>query len=101
MLWRGQAELPSRAGLGGALDMGLFEMGLTFLLWLAALRSATHVSRVGNLIFLSPFLSLLFIRWLLDEPIAPATFVGLALIVVAVLYQQRARRRSEPVAAAE
>ena len=89
MLWRGELSLPSGAALAGALYVGLFEMGLTFLLWLGALRAAVSVSRVGNLIFLSPFLSLLFIHFLLREPIAPATFVGLVLIVLAVYYQQR------------
>lgn len=88
MLWRDEMVLPSAAALAGALYVGLFEMGLTFLLWLGAMRSAVSVSRVGNLIFLSPFLSLVFIHYVLEETIAPATFVGLALIVLAVYYQQ-------------
>lgn len=92
MLYHGEMVLPGAAALAGALYVGLFEMGLTFLLWLGAMRSAEHVSRVGNLIFLSPFLSLVFIHFLLHEPIAPATFVGLTLIVCAVWYQQRGSR---------
>jgi drug/metabolite transporter (DMT)-like permease len=95
MLWQGEVQWPGTQGILGALWVGVFEMGLTFMLWLGALRAATHVSRVSNLIFLSPFLSLVFIYLLLHEPIAPATFIGLGLIVTAVVVQQRARR-SEP-----
>lgn len=89
LFWQGEAELPPWRGLAGAFYVGVFEMGLTFLLWLGAMRSAAHVSRVSNLIFLSPFLSLLFIRYFLDEAISPATFIGLAMIICAVIYQQR------------
>lgn len=92
MLWQGEAGWPGAQGVLGALWVGVFEMGLTFMLWLGALRAATHVSRVSNLIFLSPFLSLVFIYLFLHEPIAPATFAGLGLIVAAVVLQQRARR---------
>lgn len=100
MLWQSGGHWPGFQGLLGALWVGVFEMGLTFMLWLGAMRAATHVSRVSNLIFLSPFLSLVFIYLFLHEPIAPATFVGLALIVAAVLLQQRARRL-EPAPAPE
>ncbi|MBA4503165.1 DMT family transporter [Marinobacterium marinum] len=100
MAWQGELQLPAWQGLLGAAYVGLFEMGLTFMLWLGALRAATHVSRISNLIFLSPFLSLIFIHFLLHEPIAPATFVGLGLIVTAVVWQQHAAR-SEPMTAAE
>ena len=100
ILWQGEWQLPAWQGLLGAAYVGLFEMGLTFMLWLGAMRAATHVSRISNLIFLSPFLSLVFIHLLLHEPIAPATFIGLGLIVIAVVWQQRAAR-SEPAPAAE
>ncbi|WP_246019541.1 DMT family transporter [Corallincola spongiicola] len=72
----------------GAAYVGLFEMGITFILWLTALRLTDSAARVGNLIFLSPFLSLLFIYGLLGEAIHPATYIGLAFIVCGVLAQQ-------------
>ncbi len=100
MAWEDELIVPSLQGLLGAAYVGLFEMGVTFLLWLGAMRSATHVSRISNLIFLSPFLSLVFIRLFLNEPIVPATFIGLALIVGAVVLQQKFKV-SEPAPAAE
>ena len=80
---------PGWRGLAGAAYVGLFEMGVTFALWSTALRLSTGVSRIGNLIFLSPLVSLVFIATILGEPIHPATLVGLALIIPGVLLQQR------------
>lgn len=76
------------AGVGSAIYVGLFEMGITFLLWMRALQLATHTSRVSNLIFLAPFISLLLIHFILGEHIGLSTFIGLVLIVLAVAYQQ-------------
>lgn len=76
-------------GLLAAVYVGLFEMGVTWLLWSTALRAASNVSRVGNLIFLAPLLSLTFIATVLGERIHPATLLGLAFILPGVVLQQR------------
>ncbi|MFH1572246.1 MAG: DMT family transporter [Gemmatimonadota bacterium] len=78
----------SLAGLLGALYVGLIEMGVTFVLWLSALRLAENTSRVGNLIFLSPFLSLVFIHFFVGERILPSTVVGLGLIIGGLAVQR-------------
>jgi len=75
-------------GLSAALYIGLFEMGITFALWSSALRLASSVARIGNLIFLAPLFSLVLIATVLGETIHPATLVGLALIIPGVLLQQ-------------
>lgn len=76
------------SGLLGAAYVGLFEMGITFVIWLAALKTAANIARISNLIFLSPFLSLILISVMLDETILPATLAGLALILAGTLVQQ-------------
>jgi drug/metabolite transporter (DMT)-like permease len=81
--------VPGWGGIAGAAYIGLFEMGVTFALWSTALRLSSGVSRVGNLIFLSPLISLLFIAGVLGESIHNATLLGLALIIPGVLLQQR------------
>ena len=81
--------IPGWTGLAGAAYVGLFEMGVTFALWSTALRLSSGVSRVGNLIFLAPLVSLVFLATILGEAIHPATLVGLALIIPGVLLQQR------------
>ena len=74
-------ELPGPAGWAGALYVGFFEMGITFLLWLKALKLAPHTATISNLIYLSPFLSLILIRSLVGEPIHPSTLAALLLIL--------------------
>ena len=83
-----QIILPTGPALLGAVYVGTVEMGITFVLWLNALKLSSNTAKVGNLIFISPFLSLVFIHFLLGETILPATFVGLVLIVGGLVYQQ-------------
>lgn len=80
---------PPLPGLLGAVYVGFFEMGACFVLWLMALRLSDNAARIGSLIFLSPFLSLFFIHFLVGETILPATFAGLVLIVAGLLWQKR------------
>ena len=80
-------------GWAGAAYVGIFEMGLTFVLWLGALQRARNAARVANLIFLSPFLSLLFIHRLVGESIEPATILGLVIIVSGLLLQRWGAQR--------
>lgn len=75
-------------GLVGAAYVGIFEMGITFVLWLSALKLSENTAKVGNLIFLSPFLSLVFIHFFVGEVILPSTLTGLALIVAGLLIQR-------------
>ena len=79
-------------GLIGAAYVGLFEMGLTFVLWLRALKLSENTAKVGTLIFISPFLSLVFIHFLVGEEILDSTYVGLVLIVCGLLIQRLKRR---------
>jgi drug/metabolite transporter (DMT)-like permease len=75
------------AGLGGAVYIGLFEMGITFVLWLRALSLARDNARVANLVYLSPFISLLFIHFVVGEEILLSSLIGLILIVTGILVQ--------------
>lgn len=69
--------------------VGLLEMGITFLLWQRALRLTVNVSRISQLIFFSPFLSLILIYFVLDEPVGLGAVVGLAVIVLGVWLNRR------------
>ncbi len=85
------SEMPpaSAEGLLAAAYVGVFEMGVSFVLWLSALRLTTSAARIGNLIFLSPFLSLFFIGTILGEGIQATTYAGLVLILGGNLLQKR------------
>jgi len=87
--------IPDTPALLGSLYIGLFEMGISFVLWLTALRLAAlpeggGTARIANLIFLSPFLSLFFISHFAGEAIQTTTFIGLGFIVAGNILMQRA-----------
>jgi drug/metabolite transporter (DMT)-like permease len=88
-----EAAVPDIRGLLGAAYVGTFEMGVTFVLWLSALKLTSSASRIGNLIFVSPFLSLVFIHLLVREEIRGSTFVGLVFIMGGLAVQQAGTRR--------
>lgn len=79
-------------GLLGALYVGVFEMGITYVLWLLALKRSANAARIGNLIFISPVFSLVFIHLLVGEEILPSTLVGLGLILAGLVIQKLGRR---------
>ncbi len=81
----------SPLGYLGAAYVGVFEMGLAFALWLSAMKNATNTARIANLIFLSPFLSLVFIHFVVGEDILPSTFAGLVLIMAGLAIQRTAK----------
>ena len=87
-LWRGDLDSVSLTGALGAVYIGLFEMGLSFILWLQAMRLTNNTARISTLIFLAPPLSLLLIWWLLNEPVMPSTLVGLVFILGGLGWQQ-------------
>jgi drug/metabolite transporter (DMT)-like permease len=92
----GGLHWPPAAAWPALAYVGLFEMGLTFVLWLTALQLSDSAARLGQLIYLTPFLSLLFLHLVVGEPIQPTTPLGLVLIVGALLWQGRDRERPAP-----
>jgi drug/metabolite transporter (DMT)-like permease len=80
---------PDMRGLLGATYVGFFEMGITFVFWLKALKLSRTTAQVSILIYLSPFLSLVLIHFIVGERILPSTIIGLIFIVAGILLQQR------------
>jgi len=80
-------SLNSGTVLGG-IYIGLFEMGVAFVLWMKAMQLTDTPIRVSSLIFLAPPLSLVFIATVLGESVATSTLVGLVLILVGLGGQQ-------------
>ncbi|KOO05657.1 DMT family transporter [Vibrio hepatarius] len=68
--------------------VGLFEMGVTFVLWLSALKLTQNTARISNLIFASPFVSLILLATIIGEEIHPTTLIGLVLIISGLVIQQ-------------
>jgi drug/metabolite transporter (DMT)-like permease len=85
-------SLPGTRGLIGIAYIGLFEMGVAFVLWLQALRLSETAAQVSNFVYISPFLSLVFIHLIVGERIAPSTIIGLVFIITGILVQHYAPR---------
>jgi oligopeptide transport system substrate-binding protein len=81
-------KVPSLRGILAIVYIGLFETGITFVLWMSALKKSSSTALVSQLVYLSPFLGMIWIRLILREAIHPATFVGLVLVVGGILVQQ-------------
>jgi len=88
----GEFALPSGYALLGNVYVGVFEMGIAFIFWQLALQKAVSTARVTNLIFLTPFVSLLIINRVLGETITLSTLAGLVLIIGGILWQQTSRK---------
>ncbi|MEN8118614.1 MAG: DMT family transporter [Bacteroidota bacterium] len=85
-------QITLRAGFYAIIYVGIFEAGITYLLWLKAMELSSNNAKIGNLVFLAPFVSLIFIRFILKETIYITTFIGLVFIVAGILVQQLDRK---------
>ena len=101
MLASSRMVIPDVKGLLGATYVGFFEMGITFVFWLKALRLSRTTAQVSNLIYLSPFLSLVLIHLIVGETIMLSTIVGLVFIVAGIIMQQRLGRIRPAIASKE
>jgi drug/metabolite transporter (DMT)-like permease len=80
-------------GVLAAVYVGIFEMGITFLFWLKALQMAESTDKVSNLVYLAPFFSLIFVHFILHEPVYYTTLAGLLLIISGIWLQNRKQVR--------
>lgn len=87
LVWKPEA-------VAGALWVGLFEMGLTYVVWLRALSLAESSAEVGSLIYITPFAALVFISLVAGEPLQSATFIGLVLVLAGLRVQGRSGDRA-------
>lgn len=81
-------KIPNLNGILGAAYVGLFEMGITFLLWLRALKLSKTTAHIANLIYLVPFLSLVVISLAVGETILFSTVIGVIFIVGGIIFQR-------------
>jgi drug/metabolite transporter (DMT)-like permease len=70
-----------------AIYVGIFEMGVTFVLWVMAIRLAPTSDRISNLVYIAPFLNLLLASRILGENIYMTTVAGIILLVAGIVIQ--------------
>ncbi|MBA7606532.1 hypothetical protein ES703_13682 [subsurface metagenome] len=88
MLLFAGVKIPNLNGILGAAYVGLFEMGITFLLWLKALKLSKTTAHVTSLIYLVPFLSLVLIFFVVGEKILFSTIIGVIFIIGGIVLQR-------------
>jgi len=81
----GRFVVPSLQAWAGIAWIGLFEMGITFILWMKALDLCRNPVRIANIVYLSPFISLFFLNRIIGESISWASLSGLLFIVLGIL----------------
>lgn len=81
-------HIPSWEALLAGIYVGGFEMGIPFLFFALAIRYTDNPALTNQMCYLSPFLSLIFISLILKEQILLTTYIGLALIVGGILFNQ-------------
>lgn len=91
VLFQDIGRIPVEA-IAGSMYIGFFEMGLTFFLWLKALKYSVTTAKVSILIYLAPFLSLVFINYVLGEKILFSSLAGLIFIIAGILVNRTDRK---------
>ena len=86
-------QIKTGISLAAVIYTGIFEVGITYIIWLKAMNLTTSNAKIGNVAFFTPFLSLIFIHFVLKETIYITTFIGLLFIITGVLVQQIDRRK--------
>ena len=80
-------QIQSESLLAG-MYIGAFEMGVPFICFGLAIRETKNPALINQLCYLAPFLSLFIISMVLEETILPTTYIGLALIIGGIIYNQ-------------
>ncbi len=86
-------SIPNFYGILGSVYIGFFEMGFTFVSWYYALYYSESTAKVNNLVYLTPFFSLIFIAVVVREKILLSTVFGLILILTGILVQNYKRMK--------
>jgi len=79
---------------GGLAFLGTVAGGLGYVFWFLALKHG-DTAQMATMVFLTPFVSLIYIRLLVREPILPTSVLGLVIITIGIVIQSaRAHPRS-------
>lgn len=70
--------------LAGLIWFGAFLNGFAFVLWFSAIRHG-DTAKISNIIFLTPFLSLVYIYFLTGEKILASSIIGLTIIIFGIM----------------
>lgn len=96
LLWREGLPVLTISQWGGALWMGVLSNGLSYATWAMAMDRGDP-AKLSNLAYLTPFVSLVYIYFLLHEPIGWTSLAGLFFIMLGVAVQMLPARAGRSV----
>ena len=79
------SEIP-RSGYIGVLWNGVIVSGAAYMLWAKGLNSG-DTAKISNIAYLTPFLSILFGKILLDEDVTVWSFLGVILRISGIVFE--------------
>lgn len=88
-------NLLSVSGLLSGVYVGMFEMAIPFIFFGMALKESKNPSLINQLCYLSPFISLFIIHFVVGETIYPTTYIGLGLIVSGIVLNEMIAKRKQ------
>jgi len=88
ILFFSEIIIPSIKAFIGLLWLGLFSASTGNVLWFLVLKDG-ETSKMANMIYLVPFISLVYIYFLTGEKILLSSLIGLILIVLGILIQYK------------
>lgn len=80
-------------GILSGMYVGAFEIGIPFFFFGLAMRLTKNPALVNQMCYLSPFISLFLIAVVLGEQIVTTTYIGLALIVSGIVFNEYLAKR--------
>lgn len=78
----------------GLIWLGVFTSGVAYVFWQLALKYG-DTSKMSNVIFITPFISLIYLMVLTGEKILLSSIIGASLIVTGVLIQNYAPKKNK------
>ncbi len=91
LFFRPMFDFQFDSGFWAAVYIAFFEFAFPFYLWLKALQMVSNNAKINNLVYLSPFLALIFIHFILGEKIYFTTLIGLFFILGGIFLSQTAK----------
>ncbi len=85
-------RIPFGTGMLTGIYIGFFELGFAYIFWMQAMKQSENNAQIGNMVYIAPFISLIFIHLFLHETIYWTTFIGLLFIIAGILFQQLSQK---------
>jgi len=93
VLIKGDLFIPTSLQVCGFLANGVITMALANTFWVNAIASG-NTAKLSNLTYITPFISLIWTRLILKEPLTVNAFAGLLIIILGIFIQLKDNKQN-------